>query len=400
MTLAREELFEVLHEDEHLLVINKPADLVCHPTKGDVYSSLASRVRLYLGTEQAVHLVNRLDRETSGIVLVAKSEWAAAGIRKIWAKRRVRKDYLAVVRGKVETFFGVIQAPLGKDEQSVIAIKDCVREDGLAAATEFIRVSMFERNSEWFSLLHVRPETGRKHQIRIHMAHIGHPIVGDKLYGGDEQRYLRFVEKAQTLEDQKQLVLENQALHAWRLQFFWEGRNYQFIAPPEKRFLEFVGASWEEIGRQVQKDDFQEETASDPFVTGPIHPGTIKHPELLKIAEEFEKSEKMVGVSISKSGEVIGAATLACEGEAGLLKEIYLLPEFRRKGLGSRLLKALEASATKKGIYEVQVELPKTHRPFLRFLARQAYLRCEVFIQGGEKIVRLRKILSRLQQDS
>src|SRR2546430_17709754 len=96
-----EKLFEIIHEDAELLVINKPADLVCHPTKGDVYSSLISRVRLHLGLGAEAHLINRLDRETSGLVLVAKELSAAAEFGGLWEKRFVQKQYLPTVRGHV-----------------------------------------------------------------------------------------------------------------------------------------------------------------------------------------------------------------------------------------------------------------------------------------------------------
>src|ERR1041384_2679313 len=113
-----EPLFQILHEDDDLLVINKPAGLVCHPTKGDVYSSLISRVRLHLGPDSTTHLVNRLDRETSGIILVAKNDVTALELRRIWETRAVRKQYLAIVIGHVCADAGTISAPLGKDLQS------------------------------------------------------------------------------------------------------------------------------------------------------------------------------------------------------------------------------------------------------------------------------------------
>src|SRR5687767_14812442 len=100
-------LFEIVHEDADLLVINKPAGLVCHPTKGDEYSSLISRVRLHLGTAARPHLVNRLDRETSGVMLIAKSDEAALELRTIWERREVTKKYLAIVHGHVRDDGGV-----------------------------------------------------------------------------------------------------------------------------------------------------------------------------------------------------------------------------------------------------------------------------------------------------
>src|SRR4029078_4187683 len=119
-------LFQVVYEDAALLAINKPAGLVCHPTKGDAYSSLVNRVRIYLKTEtedsSGWHLVNRLDRETSGIVLVAKDDTTAREIPKIWGSRAVEKSYLAVVHGWPELDSGTINAPTGKDEKSIVAI--------------------------------------------------------------------------------------------------------------------------------------------------------------------------------------------------------------------------------------------------------------------------------------
>src|SRR5690348_2921742 len=132
-----EKLFPVIHEDDELLVINKPAGLVCHPTKTDEYSSLISRVRLYLGKDATAHLVNRLDRETSGVTLVAKCDDAAREIRRLWENRLVDKEYLALVHGHVRDEKGLIDAPLGKDESSRVAVKDRVRPDGLPSQTEF-----------------------------------------------------------------------------------------------------------------------------------------------------------------------------------------------------------------------------------------------------------------------
>ena len=95
------DLFEILYEDDCLLVINKPAGLVCHPTKGDEHSSLAGRIRLYLGKDRPVHLINRLDRETSGVVVVGKSDEAVRELRRLWESRKVQKNYWAIVHGHV-----------------------------------------------------------------------------------------------------------------------------------------------------------------------------------------------------------------------------------------------------------------------------------------------------------
>ena len=113
-----EKLFDIIYEDNELLVINKPAGLVCHPTKTDEYSSLISRARLHLGPGSHPQLVNRLDRETSGITLVAKDADTAHELRRIWENRQVEKDYLAIVHGHGRTAHGGIEAPLARTSKA------------------------------------------------------------------------------------------------------------------------------------------------------------------------------------------------------------------------------------------------------------------------------------------
>jgi 23S rRNA pseudouridine1911/1915/1917 synthase len=231
-------MLDIIHEDADLLVVNKPAGLVCHPTKGDQFSSLISRVRLYLGAP--AHLVNRLDRETSGVTVIAKSSTAAGELGKTWESRNVHKEYLAIVHGVMGLEAGVIDLPLGKDEKSLIAIKDCVRADGAAAVTEYFVQSQFRRDGCEFSILRVVPKTGRKHQIRIHLAAIGHAIVGDKLYGGNEDLYLALVQDRLTPEQREELLLPNHALHCREIKLAWRGEQKAFNAPPDGDFTAFA----------------------------------------------------------------------------------------------------------------------------------------------------------------
>ena len=203
-----DKLFEIIHEDAQLLVINKPAGLVCHPTKGDAHSSLIGRVRLHLGADARPHLVNRLDRETSGVTMVAKTDAAARSLRKIWESRAVEKEYSAIVHG------WVVEA--ARRHQRAVGAR-CVqprRHQGLrvrgrgGGAGRILRLSGGSPgprgNSACSRCGHTRDASIK---IRIHLTHAGHPIVGDKLYGGDEDLYLALVEDRLTEQQRKTLIL-------------------------------------------------------------------------------------------------------------------------------------------------------------------------------------------------
>ena len=217
-----------------------------------------------------VSIVNRLDRETSGLVLVAKTAAAARDFGLLMQRHSLRKEYLAIVWGWPEWEHKLVDAPLdrqGKYQDSVIWLKQTIHAAGAPAQTEFFVERRFKRSActerygfhgisfdphlhplprqgeevatrqvrvgeEKFSLIRAIPRTGRTHQIRVHLASIGHPIVGDKIYGPDEQLYLCFIETGWTRELEQKLLLPRQALHSAKLVI--EGkREWTSALPPD-----------------------------------------------------------------------------------------------------------------------------------------------------------------------
>lgn len=216
-------LLRISFFSERILLLNKPAGLVTHPTKGDQYSSVISRVKLLLESQslvpEALHLINRLDRETSGLIVFAFDNELAKKIRKAWETGQVRKTYLALVHGHPNWSSITCTGALGNDEASPIHIRDTVRPDGKPSVTTFKVLQKFAQPDSGYSLIEAKPVTGRKHQIRIHLNHLGHPIVGDKIYGLDPMTYLRFISGSISENDRRQMIFPWHALHAASLEF-------------------------------------------------------------------------------------------------------------------------------------------------------------------------------------
>jgi len=215
----------ILHNDEQVLVINKPGDVVCHPSKAGPWSSLVGAVREFMALE-ASHLIFRLDRETSGVVVFAKTPRMASRLQKAMQERKIGKAYLAVLFGEMQEPLTVDQ-PLGDDEASMVFVKSTVRPDGQPAVTHFTPLSC----AGGFSLCRVVTQTGRKHQIRAHAKWAGYPMVGDKIYGPDERCFLDFIDRGWNADLEAMLLLSRQALHCAEIDLRDAGIPRVFDAP-------------------------------------------------------------------------------------------------------------------------------------------------------------------------
>jgi len=210
----------ILYEDRWLVAVDKPPNVPVHPAGRNLYRTVITTLhRRYRRPDDPTHdivpkLCHRIDLETSGVLLVAKDDRAHRDVQRLFRDRATEKEYLAVVHGIPEPREGFIEKPLGPALGMKVAMASGVRWDvGLEAKTEY-RVESVHGD---FSILRIRLHTGRHHQIRVHFSSIRHPLVGDKIYGGDEELFLKYYDDALTAEDHDRLLLPRQALHSTRL---------------------------------------------------------------------------------------------------------------------------------------------------------------------------------------
>jgi len=210
--------FEVLYEDADVLALDKPAGLPMHPS-AKFYRNTVTALLRERYPEEGLQIAHRIDRETSGVLLVARTPSAASWLKRAFARRAVDKSYLALVKGHPRDE-GVIDRPIKLlDTPSHVMMGPAA--DGLPAVTRFRVVQRYAEHA----LCAAHPETGRQHQIRVHLAAIGHPIVGDKIYGAGERYFMRACdeEASQGLISDELLErfdgLPRHALHAHRLTF-------------------------------------------------------------------------------------------------------------------------------------------------------------------------------------
>jgi 23S rRNA pseudouridine1911/1915/1917 synthase len=212
---------DIVFEDPTLLVVNKPAGLVSHPAHGSSDGTLVNALLAHLGTLPGEPirggLVHRLDRDTSGLLIVAKTESALGTLGRAMQKRYIKRTYRGIVEGIPREAEGTIRGALGRDARN--RLRYAIRSDGKPAVTHYAVRDRLRNAAE----LTFRLETGRTHQIRVHLAALGHPIINDPLYGRTDSR----------------LALPGQALHAWQLEFKHPatGEMLGFTAEPPADYL-------------------------------------------------------------------------------------------------------------------------------------------------------------------
>ena len=207
--------YRVVYEDSTIFVVSKPAPLPVHAIGAYFQNTLLSILRKDIPEAEAYQLVHRLDAETSGLLLLVKDKNLVYPFQKQW-EGDVRKNYRAIVFGAFSSTQKRLDAPIGRNQESAVRMKLKVdREKGKPSVTEF---ELLETKGN-FSLVEARILTGRTHQIRVHLEHLGHPIVGDKLYSGSDETFLHFYEKGWDEWLQQKVILPRMALHACRLEF-------------------------------------------------------------------------------------------------------------------------------------------------------------------------------------
>ena len=223
----------IVYEDDHLLIVNKPAGMVTHPAYGNYTGTLVNALLYHCASLSTVNdrvrpgIVHRLDKDTSGLLVVAKTDVAHAHLARQFARRTIRREYQAIVWGAFPVEKGIIEANLGRSKQD--RKKMAVVEDGKVAVTEYTVLERFP----WLSLIRLKLQTGRTHQIRVHLAHVGHPVFGDPTYNGRRILFGPGTPR-QKAEVQRMLdILTRQALHARTIGFKHPatGKEMSFESP-------------------------------------------------------------------------------------------------------------------------------------------------------------------------
>lgn len=216
---------KIIHETPDLLLVDKPPFLLVHPTKPGGPITLWDKLNELLvyekNTRGQISLINRLDRETSGLMLIAKNYHAARACAMAMERGEIKKEYLALVIGWLEKKECTIEAPLlrlGEVAPSKVWLKRAIHKTGAPAITHVrVEKNLYHPTYGPISLVRCFPQTGRTHQIRVHLSSLGHPVIGDKIYGPSEECYLEFINSGWTPALAEKLWLPRQALHSFSL---------------------------------------------------------------------------------------------------------------------------------------------------------------------------------------
>lgn len=227
---------EVLHEDAHLMVINKAAGMVVHPARGNFNGTLVNALMNYLdempesaGEDFRPGIVHRLDRDTTGLMVIGKTPEAVRELSRMFHDREIHRIYRALVWGSPRQLQGSVDAGIGRDPRDRLKMAVVPEPIGRHAVTHYKTTARFD----FLSLMELKLETGRTHQIRVHMKHLGHPVFGDADYDGRDLRRAGFTGDRQSRAHHYLDCIRRQALHSWRMGFRHPvlGHELDFEAP-------------------------------------------------------------------------------------------------------------------------------------------------------------------------